>query len=118
MFNYRKFIASFGHAFRGLGYLLIHEQNFRFHLLAGIIALIAGIYFSISYYEFLILLLLIAFVFMAEIVNTVIEYILDLLHPDYHTKIKIIKDATAGVVLFASIVAVIIGLFIFIPKIF
>jgi diacylglycerol kinase len=116
MFDLKKFFNSFRHAFRGLGYLLIHEQNFQFHLMAGILALLSGIWLSISYYEFLILLLLIAFVFMAEIVNTVIEYILDIIHPDYHKKIKIVKDATAGVVLFASLVAIIIGLIIFIPK--
>jgi len=117
MFDFKKFFASFGHAFRGLAYLLTNEQNFQVHLLAGITILLAGLWFSISYFEFLILLLTIAFVMMAEIVNTVIEYILDIIHPDYHQKIKIVKDATAGVVLFASIVALIIGLFIFIPKI-
>jgi len=116
MFNLTKFIQSFGHAWRGLIYLLRHEQNFQVHLLAGIAALIAGFWLNISYTEFLIILLLIAFVFMAEIVNTVIEYILDIIHPKYHKKIKIVKDATAGVVLFASIVAAVIGLIIFVPK--
>lgn len=116
MFNLTKLIRSFGHAWRGLVYLLRHEQNFQIHLLAGLLAIMAGFWLQISYTEFLIILLLIAFVFMAEIVNTVIEYILDVIHPQFHEQIKIAKDATAGVVLFACMVAAIIGLIIFIPK--
>lgn len=115
--NISKLINSFRHAIRGLSYLLIHEQNFKIHLLAGIFALILGLLLSISYYEILIILLLISFIFLAEIINTVIEYILDLLHPEYHDRVKIIKDATAGIVLFASLVAIVIGSIIFIPKI-
>jgi diacylglycerol kinase (ATP) len=117
MIKINKFIQSLQHAARGLIYLLIDEQNFRIHILAAIVALGLAIYLPVSYFELLILLLTISFVFMAEIVNTVIEKILDLLHPEFHQKIKIIKDATAGVVLFAAIVAVMIGFFIFIPKI-
>jgi len=112
-----KFIRSLKHAARGLIYLLIHEQNFKIHLFSGIVVLLLGIILSIDYYEFLVILIIIAFVFMAEIVNTIIEYLLDILHPEYHDKIKILKDATAGVVLFASLVAIIIGLVIFLPKI-
>jgi diacylglycerol kinase len=53
---------------------------------------------------------------MAEIINTVIENILDIIHPDYHDRIKIVKDATAGIVLFAAIMALAMGSIIFIPK--
>lgn len=116
MINIHKFLTSLRHASRGLIYLLIDEQNFRIHILAAILVLILTIYLPINYFELLVLLLTISFVFMAEIVNTVIEKILDLLHPEFHHQIKIIKDATAGVVLFAAIVAIIIGLFIFLPK--
>ncbi|MBU0647710.1 diacylglycerol kinase family protein [Patescibacteria group bacterium] len=116
MINPKKLSKSFIHAYHGLIYLLKHEQNFKIHLLFGILALTLGLVLHITYYELLILLLLIAFVFMAEIVNTVIENILDLLHPEKHHQIKNIKDATAGVVLFASFVAIIIGIIIFLPK--
>ncbi|MFZ5391723.1 MAG: diacylglycerol kinase family protein [Patescibacteria group bacterium] len=116
MFDFKKLISSFGHAIRGLIYLLRYEQNFKIHVLFGIAALILGLILKIDYYEFLFILIIIAFVAMAEIVNTVLENILDVLHPDYHDKIKIIKDATAGVVLFASAVSIIIGIIIFGPK--
>lgn len=112
-----KFTKSLKNASRGLIYLLVHERNFKIHIFFGILALIMGLLLSINYFEFLIVLNTIAFVFMAEIVNTIIEYILDILHPEYHEKIKILKDATAGVVLFASFVAIIIGAVIFLPKI-
>jgi len=118
MFDYKKFLSSFSHATNGLIYLLKDEQNFRIHILLAIVSLFLAIYLQISYFELLILFLTISFVFMAEIVNTVIEKILDLLHPEFHEKIKIIKDATAGVVLFAAIVSLFIGAIIFIPKIF
>lgn len=117
MININQFLQSLKHATRGLIYLLLDEQNFRIHILAAILVLGLAVYLPINYFELLILLLTISFVFMAEIVNTVIEKILDLLHPEFHHQVKIIKDATAGVVLFAAIVAIIIGLFIFIPKI-
>lgn len=113
----KKFLISLNHAIRGLLYLLVHEQNFKIHLLCGSLALLLGLALNIEYFEFLIILNIIAFVFMAEIVNTIIENMLDLLHPEYHHKIKIIKDATAGVVLFAGIVSLIIGIVIFLPKI-
>jgi len=117
MFDFKKLFSSFKHAIHGLIYLLRYEQNFKIHLLFGITALALGLVLKIDYYEFLIILIIIAFVAMAEIVNTVLENILDVLHPDYHNKIKIIKDATAGVVLFASAISVIIGVIIFGPKI-
>lgn len=117
MINFTKLMASFKNAGRGLIYLLKYEQNFKLHLIFGILALILSLILSVSYIELIIILIIISFVFMAEIVNTVIENILDVIHPDYHQKIGILKDATAGVVLFAAIVAVIIGLMIFIPKI-
>ncbi len=116
MFNLKKLFRSFYHAISGLQYLLYYEQNFRIHLLSAIIVLILALVLSVSHLEILILLLTISFVLMAEIVNTVIEKILDLLHPTYHEKVKIIKDATAGIVLFAAMVSIIIALFIFIPK--
>lgn len=97
--------------------MLKEEQNFQIHSLAAIIVILASYFLKVSYYEFLILLVVISFVWFAEIVNTVIEEILDLLHPHYHEKIKIIKDATAGVVLFSAFIALIIGLIIFYPKI-
>lgn len=117
MLDLKKLLTSFRHAFHGLGYLLQYEQNFKIHIFFGILALILGLILKIDYYEFLFILVIIAFVAMAEIVNTVLENILDIMHPDYHHKIKIIKDATAGVVLFASAVSVIVGLIIFGPKI-
>ena len=117
MINFKQLFSSFRHAFHGLAYLLKYEQNFKIHLFFGIAALLTGLILKIDYYEFLIILIIIAFVAMAEIVNTVLENILDVMHPDHHHKIKIIKDATAGVVLFASAVSVIIGIIIFGPKI-
>lgn len=116
MLNIKKLKNSFSCAIRGLYHLLKEEQNFQIHTIAAICVLFLSYLLKIDYFEFLVILLVIAFVWFAEIVNTVIEEILDLLHPDYHEKIKIIKDATAGVVLFSSIMAVIIGLIIFYPK--
>ena len=117
MFDLYRFKKSFIYAYRGLTYLLVHEQNFRLHIIFAILALSLSLILSVNYYETLIILLLIFNVMMAEIVNTVIENILDIIHPDHHDQIRIIKDATAGIVLFAALIALVIGSIIFIPKI-
>lgn len=117
MIDFKKLIHSFFHAIHGLYHLLKSEQNFKIHIIAAVLAIILGLYLQIDYLEFIIIFIVISIVLLAEIINTVIEEILDLLHPNYHEKIKIIKDSTAGIVLFACLIALFIGSMIFIPKI-
>ena len=109
--------ASFGHAFDGFLHCIKHERNIRIHLCMGILALLLGFVFEISHGEFLVLFLLIGAVIISEMMNTAIENLVDLVTEEFHPLAKIIKDITAGAVLFSCLIAVCIGLMIFIPHI-
>ncbi len=115
-FSLRKRIKSFGFALNGLKILIKEEHNFRIHLAAVLVVLIAGIVFHISEFEWIAVVFAIGFVLALEIINTAIENIADFISPGESEKIKIIKDVTAAGVLVSAITALIIGLIIFLPK--
>ncbi|QES88202.1 diacylglycerol kinase family protein [Rhizosphaericola mali] len=115
-FSIRNRIKSFGYAFEGLQQFFKSEHNARVHLVAAIIAILLGIYLHISKLEWLILILTIAIVLMAEMFNTCIELIADHITKERHPHIKLIKDIAAGGVLITAIAAFIIGCIIFLPK--
>ena len=110
------FFKSFVFAFRGIG-TGFGERNFRFHLLAFLTVLAAGLYFKIEKYEWLIILGISALVLSLELVKTAIERLCDLYSKEQDERIKRIKDLAAGAVLIAAILAAIIGLIIFTPYI-
>lgn len=117
-FSINKLISSFGHAIRGIKTVFKTEQNFRIHTIATLLVLLLSRLLKISKQEFILIILCIASVMVTEILNTAIEKLCDFVSPQYHDKIKTIKDMSAGAVLLMSITALIIGLTIFIPKIF
>jgi len=84
---------------------------------AAIAVIIAAIVLKVSGAEAAVLAIAIGLVWVAEIVNTTIEHLANFITRERHPEIKIIKDLAAGAVLIAAITAVIVGLFIFIPKI-
>jgi diacylglycerol kinase len=109
-------INSFGYAMEGIAHMLKMEANAKIHLLLSVTATGLGFALQISPIEWLMLVLIIALVWMAELFNTAIEKSMDIISVDYHPKIKIVKDLSAGAVLVCSIAAVITGCIIFIPK--
>ena len=111
-------LKSVGFAFKGAVLLLKTEASIKIQFTLGVIVTIAGFYYNISTTEWLIQLLAIALVMCAEGVNTAIEAIADFIHPEHHEKIGLIKDIAAGAVFIAAIFTSIIGLIIYIPKIF
>lgn len=115
--DHRKLRFSFYCAFKGIWKLLLTEQNARIHFVFAILVMILAYVVDIPKAEFIILLIMVTLVFLAEIINTAIEKLLDRLHPRSHETIEIIKDAMAGAVLIAAVSAVIIGLLIFVPHI-
>ncbi len=117
-FSWKRRALSFGYAFRGLAVLLKYEHNARIHTVAAISITIAGIYFRIDYTQWLILAFSAGLVFIAEILNTAIEYLCDMIHPEYDRTIGRVKDLTAAAVLIASILAVFAGIYVFGPLIF
>ncbi|WP_294142770.1 diacylglycerol kinase family protein [uncultured Sanguibacteroides sp.] len=119
--NDRKFsikarIRSFRYAFQGIRTLIIHEHNARIHLLATLCVVTAGFLLDISNNEWIAVVFAIGLVFSAEAFNSAIEYLADLVSPDYNELIRKSKDVAAGGVLFTAIAAAIVGLLVFIPR--
>jgi diacylglycerol kinase len=113
----RSLQKSFGYAFRGVSFFFRNERNGRLQVLIACFVLLAGILFSISITEWLIIFLFMALVLSLEMLNSALEKLCDLISPDWHPQIKVIKDMAAGAVLWSSIMSIIAGLCLFIPKI-
>lgn len=109
---------GFKHAWNGLKTVFRLERNFRLHLILGVLAIMTSAILRIALAEWVIVFLVIGFVLAAEMVNSAIEHMMDYLNPSFHPAIKIIKDMSAGAVLIAALTAVIVGLFIFVPKLY
>jgi diacylglycerol kinase (ATP) len=111
-----KMLRSFQHALRGFGFLM-NENNAKFHLLASIMVLSVGFYVKLSAIEWTIILIQIGLVFAAETFNTAIEKLCDFVSPEHQSLIGKVKDLSATAVLIMSVVAVIVGIIIFLPKV-
>lgn len=114
---FKKRIQSFIFAFAGIRDLFKAEPNVIIHSIAGIIVIAMGCYFSLTATEWCFIVFAISIVFCAEAFNTALEYLTNLVSPDYHELAGKTKDVAAGAVLFAAIGAAIVGLIIFLPKI-
>ncbi len=108
-------LDSFRYAFKGIADLFRNTPNARIHLFVTCCVLIAGFFFGISRIEWCIIILCIALVLAAEAANTAIEYLTDLVSPEYHPLAGKTKDAAAAAVLLAAIGAAIVGIIIFAP---
>jgi diacylglycerol kinase len=120
MTNRRGFFSreaeSFACAFRGITALLKSEVHARIHLAATVVVIALGWWFVITAGEWIAVVLAIGLVWVAEALNTAIEYVADLAHPDEHPEVKKLKDLAAAAVLFASIAALVVGLIVFLPR--
>jgi len=118
MYN-RTIFQSFKLAGEGLWYVFKTERNMKLHCLAAALAVICSLAFKISEIEFIFVIFSIALVFIAEAANTAFELLLDFVHGDkFHPDVKVLKDILAGAVFIAALNAFVIGLIIFIPRIF
>ena len=112
----KKLINSFKYAFEGILQAYVGEQNLKIHTVIAILVIIFGFILKISYTEWLVCLVLIGLVLMAEFFNTSIEYLVDLVSPEIHPLAKATKDTASAGVLMMAIISAIIGLIIFVPK--
>ncbi len=112
----KRLSNSFKYAFSGIVQAYIGEQNLKIHTVIAILVIIFGFILKITYVEWLICLILIGLVLMAEFFNTSIEYLVDLVSPDIHPLAKATKDTASAGVLMMAIISAIIGLIIFVPK--
>lgn len=115
-FSLHARIKSFHYAFEGVFQFFRTGHNALLHLLATIGVIIMALVVGVTQTEAIALLIAVSLVWITEMLNTCIEKALDIITEEYHPKIKIIKDISAGAVLVAAIAALTIGLFVFIPK--
>ncbi len=108
-------LAFFGYAWQGITTFLRHCRNVRWHLSAAALAIITGALLGITKLEWIAIVLVIALVLVAEMINEAIESLCDHLHPEQHAAIGKVKDIAAGAVLTAAFTAVIVAIIIFIP---
>jgi len=108
-------LRGVGYAYRGAVLLIKTEPSIQVQLIIAIIITIAGFQFQISATEWMLQLFAIGLVMGMEGLNTAVEAIADFIHPDFHSKIGLIKDIAAGAVFISAVIAVIIGAIIYIP---
>lgn len=112
----RRLSESFNCAFKGLFYVIKTQRNMRIHLFIAATVILTGLLFHLTLIELATLCCAIAFVLIAEIINTVLELTLDFVdNQRFNPSIKITKDIVAAAVLIASVNAVIVGCIIFLP---
>ena len=102
-------------AIEGIIYAVKTQRHMRYHLFAALAALILSLVLSISRSEFILLCMAIVLVLVTELLNTAIETTVDMISEDYHPLAKNAKDIAAGVVLIASIGALMLGYLILYP---
>jgi diacylglycerol kinase len=116
-FNIGDRLKSFQFAFNGIRIMFVNEHNAWIHLAAALLAIIGGIVFKISFSEWMAVLIAIGMVFTSEALNTSIEKLSDFVSAEKQKSIKEVKDLAAAGVLISSIIALLIALFVFLPRI-
>jgi diacylglycerol kinase len=115
-FSFSDRIKSFGFAIQGIITFFKTQHNAWIHLVAAVLVIAAGFILNVNNNEWCWLVFAIGMVFITEMFNTAIEFLTDLASPDIHPLAKKVKDVAAGAVLIAALIAVVIGLIIFLPK--
>ncbi|AMM50880.1 hypothetical protein TH61_06335 [Rufibacter sp. DG15C] len=111
----RQRINSFGFALKGISSAFRSEVNLRWHVLSAGLVVAVGFYFGLTTVEWALVCTAIGLVWMAELFNTAIEVVVNLVSPGPHPMAGKAKDIAAGAVLIASLTAAVIGLLVFWP---
>ena len=109
-------LDSFNYALEGIIHVLRTQRNMRIHFAIAVIVLVAAIFADVTKLELIALLLAIAFVLIAEMINTAIEGAIDIATSSFDPMAKLAKDIAAGAVLIAAINAVAVGYLVFSGK--
>lgn len=111
-----KFSIGLKYALSGIYVFFRDGRNAKIHLTAAVMVTVAGIYIGLTREEWLWISISIALVFIAEMINTSLEKICDLVKPEKDETIKKIKDIAAGAVLIAAIFSLVVAGMIFLPR--
>ncbi len=114
----KRLVKSFGYAFKGFLKSFKEEPNMKIHVMMAFLVIICGFIFKVSHLEWIVLLFAIGLVIGAELLNTAIENLVDLVCKERNAQAGLIKDVSASFVLVLAIISAIVGLIIFLPKLF
>lgn len=112
----KNFLEALKNSINGIKYTIKSGRNFKIQLVFAVVAILAGIIFKISMQEWTILTIIIFLVLLAEMVNTAVETIVNMITTEYNENAKNAKDISAGVVTLCALCSIIVGLIIFVPK--
>ena len=112
-----RFFKSFKYSIEGLKYAYKYEQSMLIHVIATICVLLANIFFQVSGIEWLITLLAIGMVLSAELINSAIEAVVDLVTLEEHPLAKIAKDCSSAATFVLACMAALIGIVVYVPYI-
>lgn len=114
----RSFFEALAFALRGIVTAVLRERNIRIQLFIGTIFLFTMIIFHRSLASVAIGSVAVLLVLAFEMINTAIELLADMVHPEYSVIVRNVKDISAGAVLVVTIASCIVGLLIFLPHLF
>jgi diacylglycerol kinase len=114
----KKVIRSIGYALEGIGFTIRTQRNMRIHIFVATPTMLLSWYLDMPAMELLFIWLCIGMVFSAELMNTALERLVDLVSPEYHPLAKLAKDAAAGAVLTIAIFCAIAVLFLLLPRLY
>lgn len=112
----QSFYKAISNAFCGMKYFFLHERNGKLQLLVSVFVVALALGLRLNKTEIIVTIVCCALVMSLEMMNTAIENLCNVVQEEYHPLIKIIKDVAAGAVLLTSIVSIVIGLIIYLPK--
>lgn len=115
MSHIHRFGNSFRYAFQGIGFAFTNNFNLLVHLVVGLLVIAASLLFGLSVLEMALIIITITVVLCAEMINTALEEMVNLITNEHRKEAKIAKDVGAGMVLVASIGSVIIAFLVFTP---
>lgn len=105
-------LQSFNHAFQGLVYAVRHQRNMRIHVVVAFLVLVGSVLLNVTRLELIAILIAIAFVLIAEMINSAVEAVVDIATDEFDPRAKLAKDMSAGAVLVAAIVALVVAYFV------
>ena len=108
---------SFQHAWDGIKEAAFNHPNFKVHFGLSLLAIFGGLYFNFTHIEYSILIFTIVLGFVAEMINTSIEAMTDLITKEWRIEAKIAKDVAAGMMLVVSLGALMVAGVLFVPHI-
>ncbi len=112
-FRIRKRIESFRYALNGLKTLLVTQHNAWVHLVATVVVILLGAFLRIPCDDWIPLIIVITIVWVAEALNTAMEFLSDAAVPEIHPLIEKAKDVAAGAVFMSALSALIVGILVF-----